>query len=74
MIFIVPLILIVMCICCCMMSSGAVIINRANDPNRNLTVDYFLYFSLCMGCALVLLLTIPPLVIGYNFFNFFGLA
>lgn len=74
MIFIVPLVLVVVCICCCMMSSGAVIVNRSNDPNRNLTVDYFLYSSLCLGSCLVLFLTIPPLVIGYNFFNFFGLA
>lgn len=70
----IPLILSILCICCYMISSGAVIVSRANDPNRNITFDYFLYASLCLGCCCILLVTIPPLIIGYSFFDFFGLT
>lgn len=73
MIQLIPLILSVLCVCCYMISSGAVVLNRFNDPDRNLTIDYFLYISLCLGCCCILLIIVPPLFIGYSFFDFFGL-
>jgi len=57
-----------------MISSGAVVISRANDKTRNLTIDYFLYISLCSLCVCLIIVMSVPLFVGYTAIDFLGLT
>lgn len=63
----------VLCICSLIIILGAFIVQRSTDPFRDITIDYFLYTGICLASCCIIILTVPPLLFGYSFLNFFGL-